>query len=83
MYKEISANIEKFYERGIVHSDLSEFNILYWKGKVFIIDFPQSIDIRSNPNTEAFLRRDKESIKQWYESRIKFYNKDSNRSSKL
>ncbi len=28
----------------LVHADLSEFNILYWKGKCVIIDVSQSVE---------------------------------------
>ncbi len=33
-----------FQECKLVHADLSEFNILYWKGKCVIIDVSQSVE---------------------------------------
>jgi serine/threonine-protein kinase RIO1 len=50
---------------------LSEFNILYWKGDIYIIDFPQAVDIRNNPNTMELLKRDRENIRRWYTRVIK------------
>lgn len=47
-----------FYISGIVHGDLSEYNILYWNSIPYIIDFPQSIDIRTNPYVRDLLERD-------------------------
>lgn len=66
-YKVIKQNIDIFWKNGIVHGDLSEYNILYWKGKIYIIDFPQSVDVRNNSNAEALLARDKKNIDSWYQ----------------
>ena len=43
---------------GIVHGDLSAYNILYWDGKITFIDFPQVSSVTSNPNAEFILKRD-------------------------
>jgi RIO kinase 2 len=56
---EILRNVRRAYLRaGLVHSDLSEYNILVKAdGKVLIIDWPQSISV-DHPNAEENLRRD-------------------------
>ena len=41
-----------------VHADLSAYNVLYWKGEFKIIDFPQAIDPRRNPEAFEIFRRD-------------------------
>jgi RIO kinase 1 len=51
-------NIELWLARDYIHGDLSPYNILYWKGKIVIIDFPQAIDPRFNPNAFSLLQRD-------------------------
>jgi RIO kinase 1 len=51
-------SMEIFWNFGIVHADLSEYNILWWKDKPHIIDFPQSIDRRTHPNPREILERD-------------------------
>lgn len=43
---------------GIVHSDLSPYNLLWWRNTAYIIDLPQAVDIRSNLNSTELLRRD-------------------------
>ena len=46
--KEAVMLVEKLLDTCIVHGDLSEYNILYWNGRLFVIDFPQAIDFSSN-----------------------------------
>jgi len=52
------ANIELMLRNNVIHGDLSPFNILYVDGGVKIIDFPQAVDPRMNPNSYALLSRD-------------------------
>jgi len=51
-------NMELALGRNLIHADLSAFNILWWDGEVTIIDLPQAVDARSNPNASALLARD-------------------------
>src|SRR5262249_30536335 len=39
-------------ENHFVHGDLSPYNILYWSGAPVVIDFPQAVDARFNPNAQ-------------------------------
>jgi RIO kinase 1 len=51
-------NVETFLANNVVHGDLSPYNVLWWEDEIRIIDFPQRVDPRSNPNAEDLLRRD-------------------------
>jgi RIO kinase 1 len=51
-------NIETFLANNVVHGDLSPYNVLWWEDEIRIIDFPQQVDPRKNPNAEDLLRRD-------------------------
>ena len=42
------ALVEKLVDACIVHGDLSKYNIIFWDGKLFVIDFPQAIDFSSS-----------------------------------
>lgn len=66
LYERVLKNIEIFRENGIVHGDLSEFNILFWNDEIYIIDFPQAIDMRTNPNADDLYLRDLENIKKFF-----------------
>ena len=61
-FDRIIANIEIFLEVGIVHGDLSPYNILYWNGSIKIIDFPQAVDLYENPQALELLARDMKNV---------------------
>ncbi len=54
---EIIRQIALTYSRGIIHSDLSEYNIFVNENGVEIIDWPQYVTL-DHPNAESFLERD-------------------------
>lgn len=58
-------NIELMLDLHIVHGDLSPFNVLLWRGRAIIIDFPQAIDPRLNPSARFLLERDLAKICGW------------------
>ena len=41
-----------------IHADYSAYNILYWEGKLWVIDFPQAIHPNENRNAFSLLERD-------------------------
>jgi RIO kinase 1 len=50
---------------GVVHGDLSDFNVLMSAAGPVIIDFPQSVDAASNQNARKLLLRDVENLKRF------------------
>ena len=51
---------------GIIHGDLSEFNVLAGADGLVIIDLPQAVDASSNNNAESMLKRDVDNITQYF-----------------
>lgn len=51
---------------GLVHGDLSEFNVLVDAGGPVIIDLPQAVDAAANNNARAMLERDVQNITDYY-----------------
>jgi len=49
-----------------IHADLSAYNVLYWQGRVTVIDLPQAIDSRYNPQAFALLQRDLERLGTYF-----------------
>jgi len=46
------------HDHGIIHGDLSAYNILYWEGGITLIDFPQVVSPTGNRNAFAIFSRD-------------------------
>ncbi|HEY1331990.1 MAG TPA: RIO1 family regulatory kinase/ATPase [Actinomycetota bacterium] len=55
-------NVELALSHNVIHADLSPFNVLWWEGRMTIIDFPQAVDPRSNRNAQGLLARDVEHV---------------------
>jgi RIO kinase 1 len=51
---------------GVVHGDLSEFNILLAADGPVIIDLPQAIDAAGNNHAQRMLRRDVENLRNFF-----------------
>lgn len=58
LFREVMRNVDLMLSLGLVHGDLSAYNILYWEGSITIIDFPQVVDCETNPDAYAIHRRD-------------------------
>lgn len=58
LFIEALRNIELMLQQGFVHGDLSAYNILYWQGRITLIDFPQVASIEANKNARSILQRD-------------------------
>jgi RIO kinase 1 len=61
--------LRSLMEVGIVHADLSAFNLLWWGGRLLFIDFPQAVDLALNPHGLEFLHRDLENVTSWFQRR--------------
>ena len=62
---EILDNVREAYRLGIVHGDLSEFNIMVDEGQCWLIDWPQWVET-AHPNAGEILTRDIENILQYF-----------------
>ena len=51
---------------GVIHGDLSEFNVLVDRNGPVIIDLPQAVDAAGNNNAAAMLRRDADNITRYF-----------------
>lgn len=58
LFNEVIRNIEIMLANGLIHGDLSAYNILYWQGQITLIDFPQVINPFANRNAHNVLKRD-------------------------
>ncbi|HCH33866.1 MAG TPA: serine protein kinase RIO [Oceanospirillaceae bacterium] len=65
-HKTLMHDIMRMLCAGLVHGDLSPFNVLLDDYGPVIIDLPQAVDAASNNNAEKMHRRDVENITNYY-----------------
>lgn len=56
-YEVVREYMRRLYRAGLVHGDLSQFNILVHEGELVIIDVGQAVTVH-HPNADDFLERD-------------------------
>ncbi|KAG2129462.1 RIO1-domain-containing protein [Suillus clintonianus] len=67
LYEELILNMRKMYHTcKLVHADLSEYNILFHGGHLYIIDVSQSVE-HDHPSAFDFLRSDIKNIEDFFE----------------
>jgi RIO kinase 1 len=57
-FHRVIGNVEALLGEGLIHGDLSAYNVLYWQGTVCLIDFPQVVIAASNPKARWMFGRD-------------------------
>jgi RIO kinase 1 len=66
VYSQLLVGLERLYRKAeIVHGDLSEYNIMMWKGKPVIFDMSQSVPT-SHPMADFLLRRDLANLNRFF-----------------
>ena len=63
--KEVSGEYEKAVDAGIVHGDLSEYNVMIWDGRPWLIDWPQAVPV-DFPGAKKLLERDRKNIENLF-----------------
>lgn len=58
VFDQLLREVVKMLCAGVVHGDLSDFNVLIGRDGPVIIDFPQSLNAAHNQNTRSILLRD-------------------------
>ena len=58
LFEEVLRNIELMLQHNLIHGDLSAYNLLFWEGRVILIDFPQMTDLLTNRKAALILQRD-------------------------
>ena len=59
-------NLRLLVGAGFVHADLSAFNLLWWEDRLWLIDFPQAVDVTTNPHAFDYLHRDLTNVGSWF-----------------
>ena len=68
-YQQVTDALATMVQNGVVHGDLSAYNILAAGDRLVIIDLPQIVDLVGNLNGLDFLQRDCANICAWFRAR--------------
>ncbi len=64
-FDRIMEQLKKIYAKGIIHSDLSAYNVFVYDGGVQIIDWPQYVEI-NHPHADELLERDVRNLLKYF-----------------
>jgi RIO kinase 1 len=69
-FKRLLTYVKRLYSKaGLVHADLSEYNIMIWKKKPVIFDVAQSVLVK-HPMANTFLRRDLQNLHRYFKRKV-------------
>jgi len=64
-YEVVREYMRRLYSAGLVHGDLSEYNMIIHDGELVVIDLGQAVTVH-HPNSDDFLRRDCENVASFF-----------------
>src|SRR3989344_2524548 len=64
-FDSLLSQLKKLYREGLIHGELSSFNILNHEDKPYLIDFSQATLVQT-PNSEELLQRDVKNITNFF-----------------
>ncbi|KAL9645660.1 hypothetical protein ABK040_003393 [Willaertia magna] len=66
IYIDVIENMRKMYQKAhLIHSDLSEYNILYFKNQIYFIDVSQAVET-NHINAKQFLKDDCKHVNEYF-----------------
>lgn len=68
-YDQLREVLATMVQQGLVHGDLSAYNILAAGDRLVVIDLPQVVDLVGNPAGMDFLMRDCTNIAAWFRAK--------------
>jgi RIO kinase 1 len=64
-YEVVREYTRRLYDAGIVHGDLSEYNVVVHEGQLYVIDLGQAVTVH-HPNSREFLERDCRNVASFF-----------------
>ncbi|MAA65342.1 MAG: serine protein kinase RIO [Alteromonadaceae bacterium] len=65
-HAKVIADVVRMLDAGLIHGDLSEFNVLVDAEGPVIIDLPQAVNASGNNNAERMLERDVDNMRRYF-----------------
>lgn len=65
-WRQLLENLRALTRAGLVHADLSAYNLLWWEGRLVLIDLPQAVEFTTNADAFELLHRDVANVGGWF-----------------
>ncbi len=65
-WEQLRASLRALTAAGLVHADLSPYNLLWWRDRLVIIDVPQAVEFVTNAEAPDLLHRDLANVAAWF-----------------
>ncbi len=69
LFDQLRQSLRLMAEVGLVHGDLSPYNLLVWEDRLYVIDLPQAVDPILEPEGLGLLERDVRNLCKWFGSK--------------
>lgn len=66
-WEQLVESLRSLTTAGLVHADLSAYNILWWHERLVIIDLPQAVEFTTNVEAPELLHRDLANVAEWFD----------------
>ncbi|WP_207586227.1 serine/threonine-protein kinase Rio1 [Halomontanus rarus] len=64
-YEVLREYMRRLYSAGLIHGDLSEYNVVFHEGQLVVIDLGQAVTVH-HPNSRGFLERDCRNVANFF-----------------
>ena len=68
-HAQLMDDLARLTRAGLVHADLSPYNVLWWRDRAWVIDLPQAVDLVANPGGLDLLHHDVTTVCRWFARR--------------
>ena len=65
-WQQLLGSLQSLTIAGLVHADLSAYNLLWWQGRLVLIDLPQAVEFTTNADAYDLLHRDVANVGDWF-----------------
>lgn len=70
-------DLRRMLAAGVVHADLSVYNLLWFEDRPWMIDVPQAVDVSAHAQALELLRRDLGNVAPWFQRRGVTFDPDA------
>jgi RIO kinase 1 len=68
-WEQLLGSLRALTAAGLVHGDLSAYNLLWWQDRLVLIDLPQAVEFTTNTDAPELLHRDLANVAAWFSPR--------------